>query len=66
MLKLGVSADAFDVVVTSGDVTLALVEARGGAPVHHIGPERDLSLFDAVEARTGGDRRASGRTRRNM
>jgi HAD superfamily hydrolase (TIGR01459 family) len=53
MLKLGVSKDAFDVVVTSGDVTLALVEERDGAPVHHIGPERDLSLFDAVEARTG-------------
>jgi HAD superfamily hydrolase (TIGR01459 family) len=51
--RLGVSPDAFDAVVTSGDVTLALVEARGGAPVHHIGPERDLSLFDAVEARTG-------------
>ena len=53
LLKLGVSPDAFDAVVTSGDVTLAMVEARGEAPLHHIGPERDLSLFDAVAARTG-------------
>jgi HAD superfamily hydrolase (TIGR01459 family) len=53
MLKLGVSPDAFDAVVTSGDVTMALVEARVEAPLHHIGAERDLSLFDAVEAKTG-------------
>ena len=53
VIKLGVSGDAFDAVVTSGDVTMALVEARGAAPVHHIGPERDLSLFDAVEDKTG-------------
>jgi HAD superfamily hydrolase (TIGR01459 family) len=53
MLKLGVSPDAFDAVVTSGDVTMALVEARGEAPLHHIGADRDLSLFDAIEAQTG-------------
>jgi HAD superfamily hydrolase (TIGR01459 family) len=53
MLRLGVSPDAFDAVVTSGDVTISLLAARGEAPVHHIGPERDLSLFDAVEAATG-------------
>jgi HAD superfamily hydrolase (TIGR01459 family) len=53
MLRLGVSPDAFDIVVTSGDVTISLVEARGEAPLHHIGAERDLSLFDAVETRTG-------------
>ena len=53
LTRLGVSPDAFDAVVTSGDVTLSLIEARGEAPLHHIGPERDLSLFDEVEARTG-------------
>jgi len=53
LLRLGVSPDAFDSVVTSGDVTLSLIAARGDAPLHHIGPERDLSLFDEVEARTG-------------
>jgi len=53
LLRLGVSRDAFDAVVTSGDVTISLIAARGEAPVHHIGPARDLSLFEAVEARIG-------------
>jgi HAD superfamily hydrolase (TIGR01459 family) len=53
MVRLGVSEDALDAVVTSGDVTLALMEAYGAAPVHTIGPERDMSLFDALEARSG-------------
>jgi HAD superfamily hydrolase (TIGR01459 family) len=53
LLRLGVAREAFDAVVTSGDVTLALIESHGDEPLHHIGPERDLSLFDAVEARTG-------------
>jgi HAD superfamily hydrolase (TIGR01459 family) len=51
--RLGVAREAYDSVVTSGDVTLALIEARGDQAVHHIGPERDLSLFDEVFARTG-------------
>src|SRR3984957_5065954 len=53
ILRLGVSPDAFDAVVTSGDVTVAMIAERMTEPVHHIGPHRDLSLFEAVEARTG-------------
>jgi len=53
MVRLGVSEDALDAVVTSGDATLALMEAHGEAPVHMIGHERDLSLFDALAARSG-------------
>ena len=37
---------AFDAIVTSGDVTIALIRARGGAPVFHLGPARDAGLFD--------------------
>jgi HAD superfamily hydrolase (TIGR01459 family) len=52
VLRLGVPPEAFDAVVTSGDVTIGLIEQRAGARVLHIGPERDLSLFDAAaEAR---------------
>src|ERR1700677_297049 len=40
VLALGVSPDAFDGMVTSGDVTVALIAERGDAPVHHVGPER--------------------------
>ena len=40
-------AEAFDAVVTSGDVTIGLMEQQTGDRVLHIGPERDLSLFHA-------------------
>jgi HAD superfamily hydrolase (TIGR01459 family) len=53
VLRLGVAREAFDAVVTSGDVTIALIAAQGDTPLHHIGADRDLSLFDAVEAHTG-------------
>ena len=53
VVKLGVSPEAFDAVVTSGDVTIELITQRGAAPVHHIGPGRDLSLFEAAAARSG-------------
>jgi HAD superfamily hydrolase (TIGR01459 family) len=53
VLKLGVSPDAFDAIVTSGDVTIELIAQRGVAPVHHIGPGRDLSLFEAAAERSG-------------
>ena len=49
MLKLGVSPEAFDGIVTSGDVTIGLMERQAGNRVLHIGPERDLSLFDAAQ-----------------
>ena len=53
---LGVPASAFDDIVTSGDVTLDLIAAQGMAPLHHIGPERDLALFDALARRPTGFR----------
>jgi HAD superfamily hydrolase (TIGR01459 family) len=54
VLKLGVSPEAFDAVVTSGDVTIGLMEQQAGDRVLHIGPERDLSLFDAATEARGG------------
>jgi HAD superfamily hydrolase (TIGR01459 family) len=53
VLKLGVSHEAFDSVVTSGDVTIGLMQAQAGNQVLHIGPKRDLSLFDAATEATG-------------
>jgi HAD superfamily hydrolase (TIGR01459 family) len=53
VLKLGVSPEAFDLVVTSGDVTIGLMQAQPGEEILHIGPERDLSLLDAVAEATG-------------
>ena len=36
---------------SSGDVTQALIAARAGQHVFHIGPERDLGLFEGLDAR---------------
>ena len=52
-LAFGVAPDAFDEVVTSGDVTIGMIAARGDQPLHHIGPPRDLALIAAVKARAG-------------
>lgn len=52
MRGLGVPADSFDDIVTSGDVTMRAVATRGREPLYHIGPERDLALFEAIESLT--------------
>ena len=45
---LGVPDGAWDRVVTSGDVTRELVSA-GPRKVFHLGPDRDLSLYDGLD-----------------
>ncbi|MGO9172294.1 MAG: TIGR01459 family HAD-type hydrolase [Rhodomicrobium sp.] len=46
---LGVPQDCFSALVTSGDVTRALVETYSGEPVFHLGPERDRCLFEGLD-----------------
>ena len=48
---LGVPRSAYDAVVTSGDLTRAIVADRGEQTLHHIGPERDLPLFEGLPVR---------------
>src|SRR5712691_4265396 len=48
--RLGVPRAAYDAIVSSGDVTHALIAARAGARVFHIGPERDLPIFEGLDA----------------
>ena len=48
--ELGVPRGAYDDIRTSGDLTRAIVEGNGARPVHHIGPERDLKLFEGLAA----------------
>jgi HAD superfamily hydrolase (TIGR01459 family) len=43
---LGVPHDAYDAVLTSGDVTRNILDDWTGVPTLHIGPPRDLTLFD--------------------
>ncbi|MFG1360060.1 TIGR01459 family HAD-type hydrolase [Xanthobacter pseudotagetidis] len=47
--RLGVPRTAYDDVVTSGDVTRALIAARPGVKVFHLGPERDIGTFDGLD-----------------
>jgi HAD superfamily hydrolase (TIGR01459 family) len=48
--KLKVPRDAYDGIVSSGDVTRALIAQRAGQSIFHIGPERDLPMFEGLDA----------------
>ncbi len=46
LTNLGVSPDAYDGIVTSGDITQELLLQRAGQSVYLLGPERDLPVLD--------------------
>jgi HAD superfamily hydrolase (TIGR01459 family) len=48
---VGVPDDCYDGIVTSGDVTRALIARYAGQAVYHLGPERDLPIFDDLGVR---------------
>jgi HAD superfamily hydrolase (TIGR01459 family) len=52
--RLGVPAGAYDDVMTSGDLTREVVAGRNGGAVFHIGPQRDISIFDGLDVRFTG------------
>jgi len=49
--RLHVPHDAYDAIVSSGDVTRAMIAARPGQSMLHLGPERDKSIFDGLDLR---------------
>jgi HAD superfamily hydrolase (TIGR01459 family) len=49
--KLNVPREAYDTIVSSGDVTRAVIAKRPGKNVFHIGPERDLGIFEGLDLR---------------
>ena len=49
LAALGVPDSAWDRVVTSGDVTRTLISA-GPRKLFHLGPDRDMSLYDGLDA----------------
>jgi HAD superfamily hydrolase (TIGR01459 family) len=49
--RLKVPHRAYDAIVSSGDVTRAIIAARGTERAFHIGPERDIPIFDGLDAR---------------
>jgi HAD superfamily hydrolase (TIGR01459 family) len=46
--KMKVPRAAYDAIVSSGDVTRALIAERAGQRVLHVGPERDLPIFEGL------------------
>lgn len=48
LARLGVPRDAFDCVVTSGDVTAGLVQETPDTPLFHFGPARDHTILHGL------------------
>lgn len=48
---LHVPREAYDAVVSSGDVTRSVIKQRYGQSVFHLGPERDASIFTGLNVR---------------
>jgi HAD superfamily hydrolase (TIGR01459 family) len=48
---LAVAREAYDGIVSSGDVTRRVVAERLGERVFHLGPERDLGIFAELDVR---------------
>src|SRR6266540_360428 len=51
--RLGVPDDAYDATVTSGDLTRYELGKHKGTTVFHLGPERDLPIFDGIPVKLG-------------
>lgn len=47
--RLGLPRDAYDGVVTSGDATRQVIAQMSDKSFYRIGPEKDDTLFDAIE-----------------
>jgi HAD superfamily hydrolase (TIGR01459 family) len=46
--RLDVSREAYDAITSSGDVTRGIVASRLPQAVFHLGPQRDLSIFNGL------------------
>jgi HAD superfamily hydrolase (TIGR01459 family) len=49
--RLKVPSGIYDGIVSSGDVTRAVIQSRPGQSLFHLGPERDLSIFTGLDVR---------------
>ncbi|MEZ5925614.1 MAG: TIGR01459 family HAD-type hydrolase [Hyphomicrobiaceae bacterium] len=58
LTRLHVPTDAYDAIVTSGDVTRSLVAGLGDKAVFQLGPEKDLGIYSGAGVRLGGAREA--------
>ena len=47
--RLGVPRTAYDSIISSGDVTRGVITARRDQRLFHLGPERDLPIFEGLD-----------------
>jgi len=54
--KVGVARDAYDAIQSSGDTARGLIQAAAaaGQAVYHLGPERDLPLYEGLNVTRAG------------
>jgi HAD superfamily hydrolase (TIGR01459 family) len=53
--KIGVRGSAWDGIISSGDATRALLSGLPKAPLFHLGPERDLPLYEGLDLSFGDE-----------
>ena len=53
--RMGVPRGAYDSVVTSGDTARVVLAERPGGRIYHVGPERDLPIYDGLDIRLAGE-----------
>lgn len=56
---LGVPDEAWDGIITSGDVTRALVVENRAKPLFHLGPERDRGIFEGINVTMAAPEKAA-------
>jgi HAD superfamily hydrolase (TIGR01459 family) len=58
--QFGLPGDCYDDLVSAGELTLREIVARNGAACHHLGPKRDIGLFEAAGRQLGAPVRLVG------
>jgi HAD superfamily hydrolase (TIGR01459 family) len=53
--RLGLQRDAWDAIITSGDVTRSHIAAAVGKKLFHLGPDRDRPLFEGYPITFSGE-----------
>ena len=49
--RIGVAQESYDGIVSSGDVTRGVIAQRPGQSLYHLGPDRDLPIYEGMGAR---------------
>ena len=58
--RLGLASDCYDNLVSAGELTLREIVARKGQACHHLGPRRNMGLFETAGRLLGAPLRLVG------